>query len=78
MEYVGAMRYGPVLDRIEELLNGKYQDCLYRRKISEAMQQKVNGKDAWCIAERLCRVLIRSLKCQIIVQVLHKGEYKWR
>lgn len=58
MEYAGDLRCEPVLERIIELLDGKYQDCLYRRKISEAMQQKVDGKGAWRIAEKLCAMLI--------------------
>lgn len=53
MEYAGDLRHDPVLDRIIELLQGKYQDFAYRKKISGAMQKKVDGKGAQRIAEKI-------------------------
>lgn len=56
MEHVGDLRYDSVLERIERLLYGKYQDYLYRKKISEAMGRKVDGKGAERIARSTCQI----------------------
>ncbi len=57
MEYAGDLRYDPVLERILELLEGKYQRREYRRKASEAMKYAVDGKGVWRIAQ-----LLREIK----------------
>lgn len=57
MEYVGDLRNGPVLDRIIELLQEKYQDMEYRKKVSEAMRKKADGKGAQRIAKKICGML---------------------
>lgn len=57
MECAGDLRYEPVLKRIEELLDGKYRDYLYRENSSEAMMRKVDGKGAQRIAKEVCVIL---------------------
>lgn len=57
MECVGDLRYESVLKRIVELLDGKYQDYLYRERLSEAMRRKVDGKGAWRIAKGISQII---------------------
>ncbi len=57
MEYVGDLRDESVLDRIIELLQEKYQDMEYRKKVSEIMRKKVDGKGAQRIAKKICGML---------------------
>lgn len=57
MEYAGDLRTDPVLDKIVELLKGKYQDCSYRKEVSKVMKKKVDGKGAEHIAKALVEVL---------------------
>lgn len=57
MEYAGDLRYDSVLDNIVELLQGKYQELEYRKKVSEAMRRKIDGKGAQRIANELCKML---------------------
>lgn len=53
MEYAGDLRYDPVLDRVIELLEGKYEDYSYRREVSELMKREMDGRGAWRIAEEI-------------------------
>lgn len=56
MEYAGDLRCDFVLDRVMELLSGKFQDLLERKKASEIMRKKVDGKGAKRVAEEICRL----------------------
>lgn len=57
MEYAGDLRCDPVLEKVIELLQGRYQDMGYRKKVSEAMRKKVDGKGAGRIAREICGML---------------------
>ena len=57
MEYAGDLRYDPVLERVIELLEGKYQDFEERKKVSEAMKKKVDGKGAQRIAREIFSIV---------------------
>lgn len=57
MEYAGDLRCDPALDEIIELLQRKYQDFGYRKKISEIMKKKIDGKGAQRIAKEICGML---------------------
>lgn len=57
MECAGDLRYDTVLERIIKLLDGKYRDFSYRKKVSEVMRKKVNGRGAWFIAKEVCTLL---------------------
>ncbi len=61
MECAGDLRCDPVLKRIEGLLDGKYRDYLYRKKVSEAAQRKVDGRGAWRIARCMKKYYINDL-----------------
>ena len=60
MECAGDLRFDPVLDHLLELLNNKFQDWEYRKKMSRMMQSKVDGKGAARIAKELSRMLERG------------------
>ena len=63
MEYAGDLRNDLVLDRVLELLRGKYQGKEYRENISKAMKSAVDGRGAWRIANELCRM--QGERCRI-------------
>jgi len=57
MEYAGDLRTDPVLNKIVELLNGKYQDYSYRKEVSNAMKKRVDGKGSEHVAKVLLDIL---------------------
>lgn len=59
MEYAGDLRYDSILDNIMTLLDGEYRDALYRKKMSERMKRKVDGKGAARVAKELCGMCTR-------------------
>lgn len=60
MEYAGDIRCDSVLDNIMELLQGKYQDLEYRKKVSENMRKKIDGKGAQRIAKEICSMFNKN------------------